>query len=68
MVFGDVVVGYLRGMSKGSSMDKDAAARIQSKAAREPDTDSARDGFDRRAQSAADRNESDRTEPPKANS
>ena len=36
-------------------MDKDAAARIQSAAAREPDSFSARSGFDARARPAADR-------------
>lgn len=41
-------------------MDKEAAGRIQSAAAREPDSDTAQDEFDRRAQSAADRAESDR--------
>lgn len=40
-----------------SPMDKDDAARIQSAAARNPDSDSRQDDFDRRAQSAADRNE-----------
>ncbi|MEV3927057.1 hypothetical protein [Actinomadura coerulea] len=40
-------------------MDKDAAARIQSAAARNPESDSARDDFDRRAQSAADRSDGD---------
>lgn len=44
-------------MGKNTPMDKDAAARIQSSAARNPDSDSARDDFDRRAQSAADRND-----------
>ncbi|GAA1613812.1 hypothetical protein GCM10009733_007430 [Nonomuraea maheshkhaliensis] len=38
-------------------MDKEASARIQSAAARSPDSDSAQDSFDRRAQSAADKNE-----------
>jgi hypothetical protein len=45
-------------MSK-TPMDKEAAARIQSVAARHPDSDSARDDFDRRAQSAADKHEHD---------
>ncbi|MGW2308841.1 hypothetical protein [Actinomadura luteofluorescens] len=40
-----------------SPMDKDDAARIQSAAARNPDSDSRQEDFDRRAQSAADRNE-----------
>ncbi|MFE3454971.1 hypothetical protein ACFXJ8_39215 [Nonomuraea sp. NPDC059194] len=38
-------------------MSKQAAARIQSAAARKPGSKSARDGFDRRAQSAGDTNE-----------
>ncbi|MER6832044.1 hypothetical protein ABT352_39080 [Streptosporangium sp. NPDC000563] len=45
-------------MSKYTPMDKEASARIQSAAARNPGSDSAQDDFDRRAQSAADRNES----------
>lgn len=40
-------------------MDKEAAARIQSAAARHPDSGSARTDFDRRAQSAADKHEHD---------
>lgn len=40
-------------------MDKDAAARIQSAAARRPGSASAQTGFDRRAQSAADKREDD---------
>jgi hypothetical protein len=44
-------------MSKHTPMDKDAAARIQSAVAKNPDSDTAEDEFDRRAQSAADRNE-----------
>lgn len=36
-------------------MGKDAAARIQSAAARNPSSASAQTGFDRRAQSAADK-------------
>jgi hypothetical protein len=43
-------------MSKHQPMDKDAAARIQSAAARYPDCASAQSGFDRRAQSSADKN------------
>jgi hypothetical protein len=53
-------------MSKGSSgkgsgkggtpMSGQAAGRVQSAAARHPDSPSAESGFDRRAQSAADRN------------
>jgi hypothetical protein len=38
-------------------MDKDAAARIQSAAAKNPRSDTAQEEFDRRAQSAGDRNE-----------
>ncbi|WP_170223009.1 hypothetical protein [Nonomuraea turkmeniaca] len=44
-------------MSKHTPMDKEAAARIQSAAAKNPDSDTARDEFDRRAQSARDTNE-----------
>ncbi|MEO3811095.1 hypothetical protein ABGB17_19025 [Sphaerisporangium sp. B11E5] len=44
-------------MSKHTPMDKDAAARIRSAAAKNPDSDTAEDDFDRRAQSAADKNE-----------
>lgn len=43
-------------MSKHQPMDKDAAARIQSAAARHPDSASAQSGFDRRAQSSAGKN------------
>jgi len=46
-------------MGKNTPMDKDAAARIQSAAARDPGSDSAQDDFDRRAQSAADRHDDD---------
>lgn len=42
-------------MGKHTEMDKDAAGRIQSAAARDPESDTARSGFDSRAQSAADR-------------
>ncbi|OLT30462.1 hypothetical protein BJF83_24805 [Nocardiopsis sp. CNR-923] len=42
-------------MGKHTEMDKDAAARVQSAAARDPESDTARSGFDARAQSAADR-------------
>jgi hypothetical protein len=48
------------GMSKHTPMDKDAAARIQSAGARDPGSDTAADEFDRRAQSAADRNDNER--------
>ncbi|GII59430.1 hypothetical protein Pth03_78190 [Planotetraspora thailandica] len=44
-------------MTKNGRMDKEAAARIQSSAARNPGGKSAGDQWDRRAQSAADRNE-----------
>lgn len=40
-----------------TEMDKESAARIQSAAARAPDSDTARSGCDARAQSAADRRE-----------
>ncbi|MET8146352.1 hypothetical protein ABZU32_39100 [Sphaerisporangium sp. NPDC005288] len=46
-------------MSK-TPMDKDAAARIQSAAATDPDSPSAQDGWDRRAQSIADQREHER--------
>lgn len=42
-------------MSKRTPMDDEAKARIMSAAGRDPHCDTARDGFDRRAQSAADR-------------
>lgn len=48
--------GYLSAMSKRTPMDDEAKARIMSAAGRDPDCDTAQDGFDRRAQSAADRN------------
>jgi hypothetical protein len=38
-------------------MDKEAAARIQSAAARNPESDSKASDFDRRAQSSADKHE-----------
>ncbi|MCK9871386.1 hypothetical protein MRI28_17370 [Nocardiopsis dassonvillei] len=44
-------------MGKHTEMDKDAAARIQSAAARDPESDTAQSGFDSRAQSAADRHQ-----------
>ncbi|MFS1305191.1 hypothetical protein [Streptosporangium longisporum] len=40
----------------GKSTGKGDSARIQSAAAKNPDSKTARDGFDRRAQSAADKN------------
>lgn len=43
-------------MSKHTPMDKEAAARIQSAAAKNPGSDTAQEEFDRRAQSAWDRN------------
>jgi len=46
-------------MTKNTPMDKEAAARIQSAAAKNPDSDTAQDEFDRRAQSAGNRNEHD---------
>lgn len=50
------VAGYLSAMAKRIPMDDEGKARIMSAAARNPDSDTARDGFDRRAQSAADQN------------
>ncbi|WP_181871614.1 hypothetical protein [Sphaerisporangium album] len=47
-------------MAKHTPMDKEAAARIQSAAARNPASASADDEFDRRAQSTADKNDQDR--------
>jgi hypothetical protein len=44
-------------MTKNQPIDKDAAARIQSAAARHPGSDTAQSGFDRRAQSSADKNQ-----------
>jgi hypothetical protein len=49
--------GYQTAMSKHEPMDKDAAARIQSAAARHPGSASAQTDFDRRAQSAADKSQ-----------
>lgn len=49
--------GISRSMSKHQPMDKDAAARIQSAAAKHLGSDSAQSGFDRRAQSSADKNQ-----------
>jgi len=46
-------------MGKHTEMDKDAAARIQSAAAKDPESDSAQSGSGSRAQSAADRREDD---------
>ncbi|GCE32144.1 hypothetical protein KDA_76280 [Dictyobacter alpinus] len=47
------------GKSGGSSMSKEDASRIQSAADRHPDSDTAKSGFDERAQSAADRAENE---------
>ncbi|WP_181871075.1 hypothetical protein [Sphaerisporangium album] len=44
-------------MTKHTPWDKEAAARVQSAAAKNPDSASARDGLDREAQSRADQNE-----------
>jgi hypothetical protein len=46
-------------MSKHRPMDDEAKARIMSAAARVPESDTAQDEFDRRAQSAADKNAGD---------
>ncbi|WP_201295061.1 MULTISPECIES: hypothetical protein [unclassified Nocardiopsis] len=46
-------------MSKHTEMDKDAAARIQSAAARDQESDTAQSGFEPRAQSAADRHQNE---------
>lgn len=43
----------------GKNTGKDDSGRIQRAAAKNPDSKTARDGFDRRAQSAADRHEHD---------
>lgn len=40
-----------------ANMDKDRARRIQSAAARNPNSPTARSGFDRRAQAAGDKDE-----------
>uniref|UniRef100_UPI003F4984B1 hypothetical protein n=1 Tax=Streptosporangium sp. CA-256172 TaxID=3240076 RepID=UPI003F4984B1 len=50
--------GYAQGMSK-TPWDKEAAARVQSAAARNPDSASARDQLDREAQSQAAKNENE---------
>ncbi|MFI7455443.1 hypothetical protein ACIBQX_48850 [Nonomuraea sp. NPDC049714] len=44
-------------MSRHTPWDKEAAARVQSAVAKDPDSPSARDGLDREAQSQADKNE-----------
>jgi hypothetical protein len=44
-------------MSRHTPWDKEAASRVQSAAAKDPDSPSARDGLDREAQSQADKNE-----------
>ncbi|MER5322970.1 hypothetical protein [Streptosporangium roseum] len=43
----------------GKNTSKGDSARISSAAAKNPDSKTARDGFDRRAQSAADKHEHD---------
>jgi hypothetical protein len=45
------------GMSKRTPVDEEAAARIQAAAAKNPDSDTARDEFDRRPRAAADKDE-----------
>lgn len=49
-------------MAKHTPMDKDAAARIQSHADRNPESDTAQEGFAPRAQSAADQHEDETDE------
>ncbi|MEU6721935.1 hypothetical protein ABZ897_61770 [Nonomuraea sp. NPDC046802] len=44
-------------MTRHTPWDKEASARVQSAAATNPDSPSARDGLDREAQSQADKNE-----------
>ncbi|MEV4013117.1 hypothetical protein AB0J35_21670 [Nonomuraea angiospora] len=44
-------------MTEHTPWDKEAAARVQSAAAKHPDCPSARDSLDREAQSQADKNE-----------
>ncbi len=51
--------GYLLAMGKHTPMDDEAKARIMSAATRHPDSATAQDEFDRRAQSAADRHASE---------
>jgi hypothetical protein len=46
-------------MGRHTEMDKGAAGRIQSAAARDPESDTARSGFDARAQSAANRHQNE---------
>jgi hypothetical protein len=46
-------------MSTPTPMDREAADRISEAACRDPESDTARSGFDERAQDAADRNEED---------
>ncbi|WP_116246694.1 hypothetical protein [Nocardiopsis sp. FIRDI 009] len=46
-------------MGRHTEMDKDATARIQSAAARDPESDTAQSGFGSRAQSAADRHQNE---------
>ncbi|MEU6721310.1 hypothetical protein ABZ897_58540, partial [Nonomuraea sp. NPDC046802] len=49
--------GLMCPMYHSSLTEREAAARIQSAAAKNPGSDTARDEFDRRAQSAGDKNE-----------
>ncbi|GLY83345.1 hypothetical protein Airi02_012750 [Actinoallomurus iriomotensis] len=56
-VIGQGWCGYDEAMTKQTPMDKEAAARIQSAAARNPESDSKTSDFDRRAQSSADKHE-----------
>lgn len=51
-------------MAKHTPMDDEAKARIMSAAARHPDSDTAQDGFDRRAQAAADQNADEQEDDP----
>ncbi|WP_198541311.1 hypothetical protein [Parafrankia soli] len=44
-------------MGKPTPMDHESAGRISAAADRDPDSPTARSGFDERAQEAADRNE-----------
>lgn len=46
-------------MSKSSPMDRESADRIGAAAERDPDSETARSGFDERADAAASRNEDD---------
>lgn len=46
-------------MAAPTPMDREAADRISAAAAAQPDSDTARSGFDDRAQDAAERNDPD---------